>query len=78
MPWRVATAEQLAGGVVTASAGNMAQGVAWNARLLGIACHVVVPDHAPETKLKADPSPGRNDRQGAFRSLVADYRQRRL
>lgn len=48
-----ASAEQLAGGVVTASAGNMAQGVAWNARLLGIACHVVVPDHAPETKLKA-------------------------
>ena len=47
------SAEQLAGGVVTASAGNMAQGVAWNARRLGIACHVVVPDHAPKTKLEA-------------------------
>ena len=45
--------EQLANGVVTASAGNMAQGVAWNARRLGIACRVVVPDHAPETKLAA-------------------------
>ena len=45
--------EQLANGVVTASAGNMAQGVAWNARRLGIACRVVVPDHAPETKLTA-------------------------
>ena len=49
----LAAPEQLTGGVVTASAGNMAQGVAWNARRLGIACHVVVPDHAPETKLDA-------------------------
>ena len=45
--------EQLAKGVVTASAGNMAQGVAWNARRLGIPCTVVVPDHAPEAKLAA-------------------------
>ena len=43
----------LAQGVVTASAGNMAQGVAWQARRLGIPCHVVVPDHAPESKLAA-------------------------
>jgi threonine dehydratase len=43
----------LARGVYTASAGNMAQGVAWNARWLGIPCTVVVPDHAPETKLAA-------------------------
>ncbi len=45
--------DQLAKGVYTASAGNMAQGVAWNARRLGIPCTVVVPDHAPETKLNA-------------------------
>ena len=45
--------ESLADGVVTASAGNMAQGVAWNARRLGIPCRVIVPDHAPETKLEA-------------------------
>jgi threonine dehydratase len=44
---------QLASGVVTASAGNMAQGVAWNARRLGIPCTVIVPDHAPQTKLAA-------------------------
>jgi threonine dehydratase len=44
---------QLARGVWTASAGNMAQGVAWNARRLGIPCSVVVPDHAPQTKLAA-------------------------
>jgi threonine dehydratase len=49
----LATPEQLAKGVYTASAGNMAQGVAWNARRLGIPCTVIVPDHAPETKLAA-------------------------
>ncbi len=43
--------EALAHGVYTASAGNMAQGVAWNARRLGVPCHVVVPDHAPQNKL---------------------------
>ncbi len=45
--------EAFAHGVYTASAGNMAQGVAWCARRLGIPCHVVVPDHAPRTKLAA-------------------------
>ncbi len=43
----------LGAGVYTASAGNMAQGVAWNARRLGIRCTVVVPDGAPRTKLDA-------------------------
>jgi threonine dehydratase len=43
----------LSRGVYTASAGNMAQGVAWNARRLGIPCTVIVPDHAPQTKLSA-------------------------
>jgi threonine dehydratase len=45
--------EQLARGVWTASAGNMAQGVAWHARRLGVPCRVVAPDHAPQTKLEA-------------------------
>jgi threonine dehydratase len=45
--------ERLAHGAYTASAGNMAQGVAWNARRLGVPCTVVVPDHAPQTKLAA-------------------------
>ncbi len=44
---------ELADGVVTASAGNMAQGVAWAARERGVPCTVIVPDHAPETKLAA-------------------------
>jgi threonine dehydratase len=43
----------LAKGVVTASAGNMAQGVAWGARERGVPCTVVVPDTAPQTKLAA-------------------------
>ncbi len=49
----LAPPEALDRGVYTASAGNMAQGVAWNARRLGIPCTVVVPDHAPQTKLDA-------------------------
>jgi len=43
----------LARGFYTASAGNMAQGVAWNARRLGVACAVVVPENAPRAKLDA-------------------------
>jgi threonine dehydratase len=45
--------DELAAGVVTASAGNMAQGVAWAARELGVRARIVVPDHAPHTKLAA-------------------------
>lgn len=50
---RAIDVEQLSQGVWTASAGNMAQGVAWVARQLNVPCHVVVPDHAPKTKLEA-------------------------
>ena len=51
----ISTADRslLKDGVYTASAGNMAQGVAWNARLMNIPCTVIVPDHAPQTKLDA-------------------------
>ena len=45
--------DKLARGVVTASAGNMAQGVAWCARKLGIPCTVIAPSTAPETKVRA-------------------------
>jgi threonine dehydratase len=44
---------ELAGGVLTASAGNMAQGVAYAARLRGVASTIVVPEHAPQTKIDA-------------------------
>ena len=45
--------EKLEQGVVTASAGNMAQGVAWCAQKLSIPCTVVAPATAPETKINA-------------------------
>ena len=49
----VAGPERLRDGVYTASAGNMAQGVAWSARRLGVAATAVVPEHAPQAKLSA-------------------------
>jgi threonine dehydratase len=44
---------ELEKGVWTASAGNMAQGLAWCARESGVPCSVVVPDTAPATKVAA-------------------------
>jgi threonine dehydratase len=58
--------EELERGVVTASAGNMAQAVAWLARERGVPCTVVVPEHAPDTKVKAV------ERLGA-RALLVSY-----
>jgi len=49
----VAGTAALANGVYTASAGNMAQGLAWGARQLGVRCRVVVPESAPQTKIAA-------------------------
>jgi threonine dehydratase len=45
--------DRLTNGVYTSSAGNMAQGLAWGARELGVPCTVLVPDRAPKTKLDA-------------------------
>ena len=50
---RSASPESLQRGAFTTSAGNMAQGVAWTAREMGIPATIVVPDHAPEAKLLA-------------------------
>jgi threonine dehydratase len=44
---------ELANGVVTTSTGNMAQGVAWMARELGVPATIVVPDNASQAKLAA-------------------------
>ena len=49
----LAPASERAKGLVTASAGNMAQGVAWVARELGVPATIAVPEHAPEAKLAA-------------------------
>jgi threonine dehydratase len=50
---RSAPAESLRDGLLTASAGNMAQGVAWVARELGLPATIAVPEHAPQAKLDA-------------------------
>jgi threonine dehydratase len=48
---RAASAAELEQGVVTASAGNMAQGVAWAAREVGVPARVIAPADAPRAKL---------------------------
>jgi threonine dehydratase len=50
---RQAGPEEWRRGVWTTSAGNMAQGVCWVARELGVPAAVVAPDHAPAAKLEA-------------------------
>ena len=45
------TAEEKARGVITASAGNHAQGVAASARRLGIKATIVMPKTTPEVKV---------------------------
>jgi threonine dehydratase len=50
---RAASRQELEHGVVTASVGNMAQGVAWAAREAGVPARIVVPEGASETKLDA-------------------------
>jgi threonine dehydratase len=45
--------ERLARGVLTASAGNMAQGVAFCARRIGVDATIIAPDTAPATKIRA-------------------------
>ncbi len=49
----LAEPDELAAGIWTASAGNMAQAVAWHARERGLPCTVVVPETAPRAKLDA-------------------------
>jgi threonine dehydratase len=49
----LASPDEYAKGLVTASAGNMAQGVAWAARAVGVPATIVVPDQAPQAKLAA-------------------------
>jgi len=50
---RTAPEEARRHGLVTASAGNMAQGVAWAGREFGLPATIAVPEHAPRAKLDA-------------------------
>ncbi|PYQ35728.1 MAG: pyridoxal-5'-phosphate-dependent protein beta subunit, partial [Acidobacteria bacterium] len=45
--------EERARGLVTVSAGNHAQALAWAARIAGAACTVVMPTGAPQSKIEA-------------------------
>jgi threonine dehydratase len=45
--------ERLERGVLTASAGNMAQGVAFCARRMGVPATIIAPETAPATKIRA-------------------------
>ncbi len=45
--------QRLERGVLTASAGNMAQGVAFCARRMGVPATIIAPDTAPATKIRA-------------------------
>ncbi len=47
------SAERRACGLVTVSAGNHAQAVAWAARIVGVPCTVVMPADAPRSKMDA-------------------------
>jgi len=60
------TSEELSRGVIAASAGNHAQGVAFAARRLGIACRIVMPRTTPSIKVAAV------RRLGAAIDLVGD------
>lgn len=71
------SAAQLERGVVTASAGNMAQGVAWRARELGIPCTVIAPDTAPRTKIDAIERLGGRVLQVSFDEWWRAFEQRR-
>ena len=66
--------DELAQGVWTASAGNMAQAVAWYARRGGFACTVVMPDTAPEAKTSAVERLGGIDHPGVVRRVAARVR----
>jgi len=46
-------AERRARGLITVSAGNHAQAVAWAARVVGAPCTVVMPEDAPRSKMDA-------------------------
>lgn len=68
--------ELLSRGVLTASAGNMAQGVAYRARELGIPCTVVAPETAPDTKVRAVERLGGRVIKASFENWWRTFEQR--
>ena len=68
--------DDLANGVWTASAGNMAQAVAWYARREGLPCTVVMPDTAPLAKTSAVERLGASIIEVTFDEWLAVFRSR--
>jgi threonine dehydratase len=68
--------DQVAAGLWTASAGNMAQALAWHARRRGVPCTVVVPDTAPSTKLEGVRRLGGKIEEVAFDEWIDLFRTR--
>ena len=66
----LASPEELERGVWTASAGNMAQGVAWWARRLGVTCTLRRPRRCAGDQAGRDHAPGVGDRPGLVRRVV--------
>src|ERR1700684_4524510 len=69
--------DRLERGVLTASAGNMAQGVAFCARRLGVPATIVAPDTAPETKLRSVERMGGKVIKAPFDQWWRAFEQRR-
>ena len=68
--------EELSDGVWTASAGNMAQAVAWYARRKGIPATVVMPDTAPDAKRSAAERLGATIVSVTFEAWLGVFRSR--
>ena len=68
--------EELAEGVWTTSAGNMAQAVAWYARRRGIPATVVMPDTAPDAKRSAAERLGATVIPVTFAEWIGVFRSR--
>lgn len=68
--------EELADGVWTASAGNMAQAVAWYARRKGVRATVVMPDTAPDAKRSAAERLGATVVSVTFDEWIGVFRSR--
>lgn len=75
------TTSQKARGLITVSAGNHAQALAWAAREVGVACAVVMPTDAPRNKIDAVEGYGaetilHDDRASLFDRLEEEQRAR--
>lgn len=68
--------QELAEGVWTSSAGNMAQAVAWYARRKGIPATVVMPDTAPDAKRSAAERLGATVVSVSFEEWIGVFRSR--